>query len=109
MTSYLQVATTVEHKEQAETIARHVLEKRLAGCVQILQCASMYHWQGALEQSNEFLCIMKTREDLLESLQAAVMEVHPYEVPEILATPVAGGNAAYLNWLDGELYNQEEE
>ena len=103
MTPYIQVATTVENKPQAQSIARHVLEKRLAGCVQILQCASMYHWQGKVEQGDEFLCIMKTREDLFELLQAAIMDVHPYEVPEILATPVVGGNAAYLDWLDGEL------
>ena len=103
MTSYLQVATTVENRTQAETVARHVLEQRLAGCVQILQCASMYHWQGQIEKNDEFLCIMKTRQDLFDSLQAVIADVHPYEVPEILATPVAGGNADYLDWLQGEL------
>ena len=103
MTSYLQVATTVENRTQAETIARHVLEQRLAGCVQILQCASMYHWQGQIEKSDEFLCIMKTREDLFDLLQVVIADVHPYEVPEILATPVAAGNADYLDWLQGEL------
>ena len=103
MTAYLQVATTVENRVQAEKIARHVLDRRLAGCVQILQCASMYHWQGKIEQSAEFLCIMKTRQDLFDDLQAEVTAIHSYEVPEILATPVAAGNPQYLDWLNGEL------
>jgi len=103
MTAYLQVATTVENRTQAEKIARHVLDRRLAGCVQILQCASMYHWQGKIEQSAEFLCIMKTRQDLFDDLQREVTAIHPYEVPEILATPIAAGNPEYLDWLNGEL------
>jgi len=105
MTSYLQVATTVENRVQAEEIARHVLDRRLAGCVQILQCASMYHWQGKIEQGDEFLCIMKTRADLFEELQTEITAVHPYEIPEILATPIAAGNFQYLDWLNGELRN----
>ncbi|HEB70890.1 MAG TPA: divalent-cation tolerance protein CutA [Desulfobulbus sp.] len=105
MTSYLQVATTVESRLQAEEVARHVLDRRLAGCVQILQCASMYHWQGKVETSAEFLCIMKTRKDLFDDLQAEIAAIHPYEVPEILATPVAAGNPAYLDWLNSVLRN----
>ncbi len=104
MTAYLQVMTTVESRDQAEQIARHVLDGRLAGCVQILQCDSMYHWQGKIEQSAEFLCIMKTRQDLFDDLQREVAAMHPYEVPEILATPVAAGNPQYLDWLNGELH-----
>ena len=100
---YLQVATTVEQRGQAEQLARHVLEKRLAGCVQILQCESLYHWQGKIEKSGEFLCLMKTRRDLFDRLEQAVKEIHPYEVPEILAVPVAAGGGEYLQWLDREL------
>ena len=103
MLSYLQVATTVETREQAEVMARHMLEQRLAGCVQIVQCCSMYHWQGNIEKGDEFLCVMKTREDLFDRLQTAISEIHPYEVPEILATPVLKGNKDYLDWLNGEL------
>jgi len=103
MTAYLQVMTTVESRAQAEEVARHVLDRRLAGCVQILQCASMYHWQGKVEQSDEFLCILKTRADLFDQLQAEITAIHPYEVPEILATPIAAGNPEYLDWLNGEL------
>ncbi len=103
MPSYLQVATTVETREQAEALARQMLEQRLAGCVQITQCNSMYHWQGNVEKSDEFLCVMKTRDDLFDRLQAAITQAHPYEVPEILATPVLKGNKSYLEWLTGEL------
>lgn len=105
MTSYLQVMTTVENRDQAESVARHVLDRRLAGCVQILECTSMYHWQGKIEQGSEFLCIMKTRQDLFDELQAEIITVHPYEVPEILATKVTAGNSEYLDWLKGELRN----
>ena len=103
MTPYIQVVTTVEKKSQAEKIGRHVLDKRLAGCVQIQQCNSMYHWQGDVEQNDEFLCVMKTREDLFDVLQAAIRDMHPYEVPEILATPIVLGNGEYLAWLEEEL------
>lgn len=103
MSSYLQVATTVETRVQAESVARHVLEERLAGCVQIMKCQSMYRWQGKIEHGDEYLCIMKTREDLFTLLQDAISSIHPYEVPEILATPVPLGSPRYLSWLDEEL------
>jgi periplasmic divalent cation tolerance protein len=103
MTPYLQVVTTVENKTQAETMARILLEKRLVACVQIVECGSMYHWQGKIESSGEYLCLMKTRDDLFASLQSAIEKLHPYEVPEILALPVENGNAPYLQWLEQEL------
>ncbi len=103
MVTYLQVMTTVESRGQAERVARHVLDRRLVGCVQILQCDSMYHWQGKVEQSDEFLCIMKTRADLFEELKVEITDIHPYDVPEILATAIVAGNPEYLDWLTGEL------
>ncbi len=103
MNKYIQVMTTVENKTQADELAKHVLNLRLAACVQILPCASSYHWQGKIEQSQEFLCIMKTRAELFMELQTAIEQVHPYEVAEIIATEIIMGNNAYLDWMASEL------
>ncbi len=107
MTPYLQVVTTVENKTQAETMARILLEKRLVACVQIVECDSMYHWQGKIESSGEYLCLMKTRTDLFASLRGAIEGLHPYEIPEILATPIVAGNTPYLQWLEQELQKDD--
>ena len=104
MTEYIQVLTTVEHKTDAEKIAKSLVEKRLAACVQILgPLTSYFHWQGKLDSSVEYLCLIKSRADLFTELEAEITSQHPYEVPEILATPITEGNKDYLNWLAAEL------
>lgn len=101
---YIQVVTTVEKKTDAESIAKNLLEKRLAACVQILgPLSSYFHWQGKLDSATEYLCLIKSREDLYGELEAQIVNLHPYEVPEILAMPVIKGSGNYLNWLAGEL------
>ncbi|OHB81516.1 MAG: cytochrome C biogenesis protein CcdA [Planctomycetes bacterium RBG_16_64_12] len=104
MTDYVQVVTTTERKEDAERIARALVEARLAACVQVLgPITSTYRWKGAVETSQEWQCVAKTRSDLYTRLEETVRGIHPYEVPEILAVPVATGSRAYLEWLDAEL------
>lgn len=104
MTEYIQVVTTTETKADARTIANTVVEKRLAGCAQIIgPITSTYWWQEKLEVSEEWLCVIKSRQDLYEELEEAIRKVHPYEVPEILAMPVTAGSKSYLEWLDSEL------
>jgi len=104
MTETVQVVTTTETKSDAQAIARAVVEKRLAACVQIIgPITSTYWWQGEIETAEEWLCLIKTRADLFEQLEAAIKEVHPYDVPEILAVPVVAGSEDYLAWLDREL------
>ena len=100
---YIQVQTTVASLQEARDLAGIMLKKRLVACVQILPCRSMYHWQGRVEEDEEQLCLMKTRQDLFADLRAALTELHPYEVPEILALPIMDANPAYLAWLDKEL------
>jgi periplasmic divalent cation tolerance protein len=101
---FIQVITTAAKKDDAERIARALLEKRLAGCVQIIgPMASLYWWKGAIERAEEWLCLIKSRADLYEELELAVRNVHPYETPEILSVPVEAGSAGYLLWLNGEL------
>jgi periplasmic divalent cation tolerance protein len=104
MMKTIQVVTTAGTKADAQRIARAVIEKRLAGCVQIVgPITSTYWWQGEIETAEEWLCVIKSRRDLYEELEEAIREVHPYDVPEILAVPVTAGSRDYLRWLDSEL------
>ena len=104
MTDYIQLYTTVETKEDAEKISRRVVEKRVAACAQIIgPIESTYWWEGKIERAEEWLCVMKSRNELYQALEKTVKEIHPYEVPEILAIPIYAGNPSYLEWLDGEL------
>ena len=104
MTEYIQVLTTVEHKADAEKIAKILVEKQLAACVQIIgPLTSYFRWQGKLDSAQEYLCLIKSREDLFLQLETAIKDLHPYEVPEIVATPITNGGKDYLNWLAAEL------
>jgi len=104
MNKYIQVFTTTEKKEDAEKIAKILLEKRLAGCVQIIgPVSSLYWWRGRMEKSEEWLCLIKSREDLYDELEKTIKENHPYEIPEIIAIPIRYGSRSYLEWLDVEL------
>ena len=104
MTEYIQVLTTVEHKTDAENIAKILVEKRIAACVQIIgPITSYFQWQGKLDSAQEYLCLIKSRDDLFSELESEVKSIHPYEVPELLATPIIKGGKEYLNWLAAEL------
>ncbi|MDP2952779.1 MAG: divalent-cation tolerance protein CutA [Chloroflexota bacterium] len=101
---YIQVFTTTEKREDAERIARALVEKRLAGCVQIIgPIASTYRWKGAIETAEEWLCFIKSKKALYGELEKAIVEIHPYETPEIIALPIVAGSKGYLEWLGGEL------
>jgi len=104
MSRYLQVITTTETNDDAEKIARLLVESRLAACVQIVgPIRSIYRWQGQVETSQEWQCWIKTRAERLEELQEAIRRAHPYQVPEILALPVESGSSSYLRWLDEQV------
>lgn len=103
MTRFIQVVTTVDKQDIAEKIAIHVLDQNLAACVQISTCKSLYRWKGKIENEAEYLCVMKSSEELYPMLEKAIREVHPYDVPEILATQILKGSQEYLSWLDKEL------
>ena len=77
-----------------------MVDARLAACAQVIgPLASTYHWQGRLETAEEWYCFLKTTEERLPALQARLRELHPYEVPEIIAVPIADGDPAYLGWI----------
>jgi periplasmic divalent cation tolerance protein len=103
MTNYLQVVTTVDDRNIAEKIAEVVLAKKLAACVQISSCRSIYRWQGKIEKAEEHLCVMKSSRMHYPELEREIREIHPYDVPEILAVEVVAGNRQYLDWLEQEL------
>lgn len=103
-TAYVQVTCTMGTAEEAERIARAVVEARLAACVQIIApVTSVYWWRGAVERSTEWLCVMKTTGAKFEALRAAIRERHSYETPEIIATPIVAGDAGYLAWIGEEV------
>lgn len=102
--TYIQVVTTTERREDAERIAGELVERRLAACVQIVgPITSVYRWKGKTETAQEWQCWAKSRRELYDRIEQAILELHPYEVPEILAMPIEAGSAAYLAWLDGEV------
>jgi periplasmic divalent cation tolerance protein len=103
MTECIQLTTTVATREDADALARLVLEKRLAACVQISACDSIYHWQGAVEKTGEYKLVMKTSARLYPQLERCILKHHPYDIPEILAVPILFCNRAYLDWMVGEL------
>jgi periplasmic divalent cation tolerance protein len=104
MSMPIQVITTTGEREDADRIAQALIESRLAACVQVQgPITSTYRWQGQIETAEEWQCCAKSRQDLYPELEAAIRQLHPYEVPEILAIAILEGNASYLAWLDGEL------
>ena len=103
MPDFIQVTTAVDNAEDAQAIASAVVGQRIAACVQIIgPIRSTYWWDGDVQISEEWLCLIKTRSDLFEELSAVVHQVHPYDVPELVATPITAGSKGYLDWLAGE-------
>ncbi len=104
MTDKIIVLSTCSSAAEADRIARQLLEKRLAACVNILAGArSIYRWHGAIEEAAEWLLIIKSRQGLWEELRAEIQRLHSYEVPEVLMLAIEDGSPAYLNWLNEEL------
>jgi periplasmic divalent cation tolerance protein len=108
MESYIQVTTTTEHKEDAEKIARTLVDGKLAGCVQIIgPITSIYRWENQVEETQEWQCVIKSRQNLYGEIEKAIRFIHPYEVPEIIAVSIMGGSQDYLEWLHGVLIDKQ--
>jgi periplasmic divalent cation tolerance protein len=100
---YLQVITAIDAEDAAQRLAQSVIEARLAACVQVIgPIHSTYWWKGAIESTQEWLCLMKTPEGQFDALAAHIKTNHPYEVPEITATPITYGSRDYLDWIEAE-------
>jgi periplasmic divalent cation tolerance protein len=99
----LVVLTNLPDREAALELAAALVERRLAACVNVLAaCMSVYRWKGEIERSEEVPVLIKARAGRYVELEAAIRELHPYELPEILAVPVARGLPEYLEWLGEE-------
>jgi periplasmic divalent cation tolerance protein len=104
MTGKIVVLSTCASLEEAEKLARALVEQRLAACVNIIPgMTSVYRWQGNLETAAECLLLIKSSSHRFEELRAALEKEHSYELPEIIALPVLDGAANYLNWIDQNL------
>ena len=99
----LLVLTNLPDRPSAEALARELVERRLAACVNVLAaCHSIYRWQGELETASEVPLLIKTRSERYAALEAAIRQHHPYELPEIIALPVTAGLPDYLAWVAAE-------
>ncbi|HWM64484.1 MAG TPA: divalent-cation tolerance protein CutA [Solirubrobacterales bacterium] len=104
MTEYVQVLTTAGSEEEAERISAALVERRLAACVQVAgPIVSRYRWQGAVEEAREWQCLAKTEMARYPEVEAAIRELHSYEEPEIVATPIVAGSKGYLDWIGESL------
>jgi periplasmic divalent cation tolerance protein len=104
MTEFLQITTTTSNRTDAEKIAAALVERRLAACVQVSgPLTSTYRWQGNVETSEEWSCTIKTSRAQLDAIRQTFREIHPYEVPELIATPIVDGGEAYLKWLEEQV------
>jgi len=100
MTDARIVLTTAGSPEEAEKIARALVEGRLAACVNIVpQIQSVYRWKDKIEQETEWLLIIKTKGNVFESVADAIKELHSYELPECVMLEVDSGSERYLNWI----------
>jgi periplasmic divalent cation tolerance protein len=94
------VFVTAANEESAAAIGRSVVEERLAACANLVgPIRSIYRWQGAVEDAPEYLLLIKTQASRYRALEARVKELHPYEVPEIVAIDIEKGWSPYLNWV----------
>ena len=101
---YIQVVTAIEKKEDAEKISRRLVERRLAGSIQIVgPIMSTYWWKGNIETAQEWLLFIKSIKGLYEELETEIKKMHPYEVPEIIAVPIVAASKDYLEWLKSEV------
>jgi len=97
------VLITVPDGETATGLGRALVEARLAACVNVVPgVRSLYRWEGKVQDDPELLLVVKTRADRIAALAARVRDLHPYELPEILALPAVGGCEAYLDWVRTE-------
>jgi periplasmic divalent cation tolerance protein len=104
MTNKIVVFSTCGSAEEAERLARQLVEARLAACVNvIMQVRSFYRWKGKVEDAGEWLLVIKTSRERFDKVRLLLESAHSYELPEVLALPIVEGSETYLAWLDREL------
>jgi periplasmic divalent cation tolerance protein len=107
MTDKRLILTMASGREEANSIASELVSRRLAACVNILgPVASVYHWQGEIEHSEEFLLLIKSTEAQFLPIQAAIRELHSYKIPELISFTVESGLESYLDWIGASVRKQ---
>jgi|SRR5690242_8334338 periplasmic divalent cation tolerance protein len=104
MTDKLLILTTTGSESEAKKIAEMLVERRLAACVNVIpRMHSVYRWKDKVESAEEFLLLIKTGKENESAVQAAIRELHSYDLPECISIPINGGSAEYLNWITESL------
>ncbi|MBA7687476.1 Divalent-cation tolerance protein CutA [subsurface metagenome] len=99
-TGYISATTTAPSRESAEQIAETLIQKRLAACVQIVDSITSYYWwEDSMQKDSELLIIIKTTRTAVPVINRLLAQIHPYELPELIALPIEAGNPEYLEWL----------
>ena len=102
--NYIVVFITAKDNEEAQKIAKSLLKRRQVACVNIVpEVNSHFWWQDKLGSTQESLLVIKTKDTLLPDIIKSVRKIHSYDVPEIIALPIVGGNQDYLEWIDKEV------
>jgi periplasmic divalent cation tolerance protein len=104
---FLEVQTSFKVAEDAKRISRQIVAERLAACANVVRGNSIYHWKGELEEEGEIFVYFKTDEKHYKTLEARLKELHPYEVPMIVALPVKDGLSDYFTWLTENLSKEQ--
>ena len=99
---YSIVLATVPSKEVGVQLARELVDRRMAACVNILPVTSVYRWKGKVREDEEHLLVIKTRRTYVDDIRDLFDELHPYDLPEVIALEVEDGSANYLNWIRDE-------
>jgi periplasmic divalent cation tolerance protein len=98
------VLSAIGAQGDAQRIARALVEERLAACVNLVPgVVSIYRWKGNVEQEAELLLVIKTLAERVEALKARLLELHPYELPEVVVLPIGDGHAPYLAWIEQQV------
>src|SRR3989338_7296175 len=101
MANEIVILVTAKDSEEAEKIAKHLLQKKLIACSNIIKgVQSLFWWQGKVDEASESLLILKTNQKNLQSIIKEVKSVHSYDVPEVIALPIIAGNPDYLKWVN---------
>ena len=109
MTDKIVILSTCASEDEAERIARLLVESRLAACVNVApRIRSFYRWKGAVESADECLLVIKTSRDLFDSVRLAIEKAHSYEVPEAIALAIVEGAENYMAWLEASLGGEGE-
>ncbi|MCL6508080.1 MAG: divalent-cation tolerance protein CutA [Bryobacteraceae bacterium] len=104
MTDKIVVLSTCGSSEEAERLAKRLVEKRLAACVNVVtSLRSIYRWRGQVEEAGEALLLIKSRRELFDALRVEIEKAHSYELPEVIALSIVDGSRGYLSWLESEL------